>query len=250
MTIVSSPTPPLASPTLSSLLREGSHAEHREAEGSSFMTELLAGRVSREGYAVYLSCLRRVYAALEGAAAGLVSDPLAGAVIDPSLERLAAIDADLEFWGGFVEHASPATDAYVSRIQQASSWGGTFVAHHYTRYLGDLSGGLARVGQAVVAHGDLQDRAVADHAGGDVVAGDRRGAERLAGAAHERGSAQHPAVRLERPGRERTGGHLLRADGRLDEDLGRGLVARCDAGHEQLPRHGTQHAEDHDQDPP
>ena len=52
---------PVVTP-LSALLREGSTAEHREAEGSSFMTELLAGRVSREGYAVYLSCLRRVYA--------------------------------------------------------------------------------------------------------------------------------------------------------------------------------------------
>ena len=163
MTIVSSPTPPLASPTLSSLLREGSHAEHREAEGSSFMTELLAGRVSREGYAVYLSCLRRVYAALEGAAAGLVSDPLAGAVIDPSLERLAAIDADLEFWGGFVEHASPATDAYVSRIQQASSWGGTFVAHHYTRYLGDLSGGQA-IGRLLAREFELDGAGVAFYA--------------------------------------------------------------------------------------
>lgn len=163
MTIVSSPTPPLASPTLSSLLREGSHAEHREAEGSSFMTELLAGRVSREGYAVYLSCLRRVYAALEGAAAGLVSDPIAGAVIDPSLERLAAIDADLEFWGGFVEHASPATDAYVSRIQQASAWGGTFVAHHYTRYLGDLSGGQA-IGRLLAREFELEGAGVAFYA--------------------------------------------------------------------------------------
>ncbi|GAA1751858.1 biliverdin-producing heme oxygenase [Aeromicrobium alkaliterrae] len=129
--------------SLSTLLREGSTSEHRDAEGSSFMTELLAGQVSAEGYAVYLSCLRRVYAALEGAAATLAADPIASAVIDPSLERLASIDADLAFWGGPVEHASPATDAYVSRVQQAAGEGALFVAHHYTRYLGDLSGGQA-----------------------------------------------------------------------------------------------------------
>ena len=162
MTIVSSPAQ-VSTPQLSALLREGSAAEHQDAEGSSFMTELLAGRVSREGYAVYLSCLRQVYAALEGAAAGLVADPIAGAVIDPRLERLAAIDADLEFWGGYVEHASPATDAYVSRIQQASAWGGTFVAHHYTRYLGDLSGGQA-IGRLLAREFELDGAGVAFYA--------------------------------------------------------------------------------------
>ena len=153
---------PVVTP-LSALLREGSTAEHREAEGSSFMTELLAGRVSREGYAVYLSCLRRVYAALEAAAVTLGADPIASAVIDPRLERLAAIDADLEFWGGLVEHASPATDAYVSRIQQASAWGGTFVAHHYTRYLGDLSGGQA-IGRLLAREFELDGAGVAFYA--------------------------------------------------------------------------------------
>ena len=153
---------PVVTP-LSALLREGSTAEHREAEGSSFMAELLAGRVSREGYAVYLSCLRRVYAALEGAAVTLGADPIASAVIDPRLERLAAIDADLEFWGGLVEHASPATDAYVSRIQQASAWGGTFVAHHYTRYLGDLSGGQA-IGRLLAREFELDGAGVAFYA--------------------------------------------------------------------------------------
>ena len=153
---------PVVTP-LSALLREGSTSEHRDAEGSSFMTELLAGRVSREGYAVYLSCLRRVYAALEGAAASLMADPLAAAVIDPRLERLAAIDADLEFWGGPVEHASPATDAYVSRIQQAAAWGGTFVAHHYTRYLGDLSGGQA-IGRLLAREFELDGAGVAFYA--------------------------------------------------------------------------------------
>ena len=38
---------------LSTVMREGSQAEHTAAEGSSFMTELLAGRISEAGYAVY-----------------------------------------------------------------------------------------------------------------------------------------------------------------------------------------------------
>ena len=36
----------------------------------------------------------------------------------------------------------PATTAYVRRLNEvAAEWPGGFVAHHYTRYLGDLSGG-------------------------------------------------------------------------------------------------------------
>lgn len=128
--------------SLSSLLRTGSQAEHTAAESSSFMSELLAGRVNAAGYAHYLVLLRRVYEALEGTAATLTMDPLAAAVIDPVIERLAAIDADLDHWGR-VEVASPAADAYVDRIRASGSWGGLFVAHHYTRYLGDLSGGQA-----------------------------------------------------------------------------------------------------------
>jgi heme oxygenase (biliverdin-producing, ferredoxin) len=125
---------------LSTLLREGSQAEHTQAEESGFMTQLMRGGINARGYADYLARLRRVYAALEDAAATLVDDPIAGPFIDPALERLAALDADLEHWGPG-DGTSAATDAYVARIDDAARWGGTFLAHHYTRYLGDLSGG-------------------------------------------------------------------------------------------------------------
>lgn len=128
--------------SLSALLRTGSQSEHTAAEGSSFMSELMAGRINEAGYAHFLGLLRRVYEALETTAAELSSDPLASQVIDPAIERLAAIDADLDHWGR-TEFDSPATDAYVARIRESASWGGLFVAHHYTRYMGDLSGGQA-----------------------------------------------------------------------------------------------------------
>ncbi|MCU1676264.1 MAG: Heme oxygenase [Frankiales bacterium] len=128
--------------SLSTLLRTGSQAEHTAAEGSSFMSELLAGRINEAGYSHFLSLLRRVYEALETTAGRLADDPIASAVIDPSIERLAAIDADLAHWGR-ADVDSPSADAYVARIDASASWGGLFVAHHYTRYLGDLSGGQA-----------------------------------------------------------------------------------------------------------
>ncbi len=143
--------PPLA---LSVLLRDGSREEHRDAEGSSFMSELVAGRVSERGYAHYLTCLRTVYRALEHVAADLEDDPLAGTVIDHDLDRVAAIEADLAVWGGPIDVDSPAARAYAERIRASVEWGGLFVAHHYTRYLGDLSGGQV-IGRMLTREYDL-----------------------------------------------------------------------------------------------
>lgn len=130
---------------LSTLVREGSRTEHTAAEGSSFMTELLAGRIDAAGYAHYLAVLRPVYAALESIGRELTDDPIAGGFIDPDLERLAALDADIEYWtqGAGLTVSSPAADAYVARLEETRGDAKRFVAHHYTRYLGDLSGGQA-----------------------------------------------------------------------------------------------------------
>jgi heme oxygenase len=148
--------------SLSALLRTGSQSEHTAAEGSSFMSELMAGRINEAGYAHFLGLLRRVYEALETTAAGLTADPLASAVIDPAIERLAAIDTDLDHWGR-TSFDSPATDAYVARIRASASWGGLFVAHHYTRYMGDLSGGQA-IGRIISREFDLDGAGVAFYA--------------------------------------------------------------------------------------
>jgi heme oxygenase len=155
-------TDPALSEPLATLMRKGSQAEHTAAENSSFMEELLGGRVNARGYAAYLLRLRGVYAALERVGRELSADPMVAAVHDPTLDRLGAIDSDLTHWAPEAGRSvdSPATAAYVERIDASRSWGGLYVAHHYTRYLGDLSGGQA-IGRILDRTFDLSGRGIA-----------------------------------------------------------------------------------------
>ena len=151
---------------LSSAMRAGSAAEHERAEGSAFMSALLDGRMSAAGYVAYLQRLRSVYAALESTAQALTDDPIAGAVIDPVLDRLSALDADLAFWApdGAAPVDSPAARSYADRIVgESAAFSGAFVAHHYTRYLGDLSGGQA-IGRILDRTFDLDGAGIAFYA--------------------------------------------------------------------------------------
>ncbi|MEQ6903474.1 biliverdin-producing heme oxygenase [Nocardioides sp. YIM 152588] len=146
-------------PTLSTAMRDGSRAEHEAAENSAFMSELLEGRLSPTAYADLLLRLRRVYAALEETTRALAADPLVAPLHDPALERLAAIDADLSHWAPGRDAAdveSPAATAYEERLRAAGAWGGLLVAHHYTRYLGDLSGGQV-IGRLLARTYDLPE---------------------------------------------------------------------------------------------
>ncbi|MEU6483860.1 biliverdin-producing heme oxygenase [Streptomyces sp. NPDC046887] len=130
----------------STLIRTASHAQHTEAENSSFMGDLLGGRLGVAAYARYTEQLWFVYRALEGAAEALREDPVAGPFIRPELMRTAALERDLAHLRGPEWRAGlvplPATEAYAARVAEcAREWPGGYVAHHYTRYLGDLSGG-------------------------------------------------------------------------------------------------------------
>lgn len=128
---------------LSVRMREGSMAEHRDAENSTFMAALLDLKVNPAGYAEYLARMLRVYQALEVTGRSLADHPVAGLLVDSALDRVAALKADLAFWsrGQEPKGTSPATDAYEARILHTLGEPELYVAHHYTRYLGDLSGG-------------------------------------------------------------------------------------------------------------
>jgi heme oxygenase len=127
--------------SLTAAMRAGSQNEHDAAERSPFVRELLRGHLNARGYIDYLLRLRAVYAALEGAVRAHRDDPLVAVAYDPALERLSAIDADLQHWAGGSSGKlkSPAAEQYRGRLESVR--GSALLAHHYTRYLGDLSGG-------------------------------------------------------------------------------------------------------------
>ncbi|MDX3574593.1 biliverdin-producing heme oxygenase [Streptomyces sp. ID05-47C] len=132
--------------SFSTVIRTASHEQHVEAETSTFMSDLLGGRLGVDAYARYTEQLWFVYEALEAEAERLASDPVAGPFIRPQLFRLGALERDLAHLRGAGWRAGlsalPATRAYAERVREcARSWPGGYIAHHYTRYLGDLSGG-------------------------------------------------------------------------------------------------------------
>lgn len=132
-----------ADTALSLQMRDGSRAEHQAAEDSTFMAALVDGLINEAGYVDYLAMLRPVYAALESVGLRLADDAALGGIVDPDIFRLASIDADLQFWskGAPPLVQSPAVDEYVARIESTLADPVLYLAHHYTRYLGDLSGG-------------------------------------------------------------------------------------------------------------
>ncbi|WP_327423559.1 biliverdin-producing heme oxygenase [Streptomyces sp. NBC_01527] len=135
-----------ATTPFSTLIRTASHEQHTEAETSTFMSDLLGGRLGVVAYTRYTEQLWFVYRALEEGAEALRTDPVAGPFIQPELMRTAELERDLAHlrgadWRRGLEPL-PATAAYADRVTEcARSWSAGYVAHHYTRYLGDLSGG-------------------------------------------------------------------------------------------------------------
>lgn len=146
-------------------LKAATWSDHQAAEDHGFTRALMDGTLPLAGYTAMVAQHYFAYAALEEVGRLLADDPVAGAFRYPELERLPALVRDLEHLLGadWRERISPsrATRTYAARIEQMADHPAGFVAHHYTRYMGDVSGGQFIRRAAAKAYGLSDDAGVA-----------------------------------------------------------------------------------------
>ena len=133
---------------LASQLREGTKKSHTMAENTGFVSCFLKGVVDKASYRTLVADLYFVYSAMEEEIGRLraAAHPVVAPVGFPELNRRDTLEQDLTYylgegWRSAVQ-ATPAAQEYVARLHQvASEAPELLVGHHYTRYIGDLSGG-------------------------------------------------------------------------------------------------------------
>lgn len=119
---------------------------HVEAERTGIIRDLLRGEASREGYALLLRNLLPAYRAIEQGLERHLHAPGVGVLAQYRLDRAPAIESDLlALYGARWSDDLPllaAGNLYAQRVAKAAEGDGSrLIAHAYTRYLGDLSGG-------------------------------------------------------------------------------------------------------------
>lgn len=133
---------------LAQRLREGTRESHTAAENTAFMKCFLKGIVEREPFRKLLANLYCVYEALESELQNHSQHPAIAPLVFPELFRTANLARDLEFYYGenWRDQIAPlpAGKVYVDRIHAVADTNPILlIAHAYTRYMGDLSGGQA-----------------------------------------------------------------------------------------------------------
>tara|TARA_B100001996_G_scaffold382584_1_gene374809 strand:- start:1107 stop:1784 length:678 start_codon:yes stop_codon:yes gene_type:complete len=131
-------------------LKEGTKKSHSAAENTKFVSSFLRGVVSEENYRGLISNFYFVYRAMEEEISKHKSDPTIGQVYYKSLERTNFLERDLRYYYGpnwrAIVVPTEACQQYVNRIREVEPY--LLIAHHYTRYIGDLSGGVILKGIA------------------------------------------------------------------------------------------------------
>uniref|UniRef100_A0A3P9PF06 Heme oxygenase n=1 Tax=Poecilia reticulata TaxID=8081 RepID=A0A3P9PF06_POERE len=146
---------PLQNPDLSEQIKEVTKESHVRAENTELMLSFQRGQVTLPQYKLLLCSLYEIYQVLEEEMDRNSNHPAVAPIYFPAeLARIKSIEKDLEYFYGpdwrekIVVPA--ATQRYSHRLRQIGKENPEFlVAHAYTRYLGDLSGGqvLGRIAQ-------------------------------------------------------------------------------------------------------
>nr|YP_010196382.1 heme oxygenase [Gracilaria cearensis]UAD83779.1 heme oxygenase [Gracilaria cearensis] len=145
------------STNLAQQLREGTTKAHSMAENVSFVKSFLGGVVDKKSYRRLIANLFFVYTALEEEIEKNKNHFVVQSIYFPELNRTLSLKQDLEYYYGsnWQDQVCPslATKIYVDRIRNISiNQPELLIAHAYTRYMGDLSGGqiLKRIAQTAM----------------------------------------------------------------------------------------------------
>lgn len=134
------------STNLAQQLREGTTKSHSMAENVSFVKSFLSGVVDKKSYRKLVANLFFVYQAIEEELEKNKNHVAIRSIYFPELKREYSLSQDLEYYYGhnWQQEVSPsaATKIYVDRIHSiGENQPELLIAHAYTRYMGDLSGG-------------------------------------------------------------------------------------------------------------
>ena len=144
-----SDTPRDHRPSLSESLKTGTAVSHQAAEDVHFVRNFIRGEIDRELYSKLVVALYHVYVRLEQHLDQYGPAHFPTCHFPEELQRKASLEEDMDFWNGRLDvPPSPATVDYMNRLDEIARTDPLLLlAHAYTRYLGDLSGGkvLARV---------------------------------------------------------------------------------------------------------
>lgn len=142
---------------LAKQLREGTTKSHSMAENVSFVKSFLGGVVDKKSYRKLVANLYFVYTAIEEEIENNQKNQAIQIIYFPELYRQKSLIQDLKYyygsnWQNCIE-PSKATKNYVERIHDiGKNQPELLIAHAYTRYMGDLSGGqiLKKIAQSAM----------------------------------------------------------------------------------------------------
>ena len=143
-------------------LKEGTKKSHTMAENTSFVASFLRGVVDESKYRQLVANFYFIYHALETEVENNKDNPFVGPMRLNGLSRHDALIKDCEYFYGddWREKIYPTeqTQRYVNRIHEVAKENPELlIAHHITRYMGDLSGGQILKGIAQKALGLKED---------------------------------------------------------------------------------------------
>ena len=127
-------------------LKTETKKSHTAAENTKFVGSFLRGVISEESYRQLVANFYFIYRAMEEEVDKLSDHPVIGKIQFDLLNRTNALERDLRYYYGpmwrSIVAPSEQCQRYVNRIREvAEDDPELLVGHHYTRYMGDLSGG-------------------------------------------------------------------------------------------------------------